>query len=73
MTNRCNENLNSLLACDLPEAPLVNGFFLPPNGVLTDITAPAVTDMAGRHIGPYRLLRVLGHGGMGSVHLGRPG
>ena len=61
--------LNSLLACDIPETPLVNGSFLPPNSVLTDVAAPAATDMAGRRIGPYRLLRLLGHGGMGSVHL----
>ncbi|CAM2069647.1 Non-specific serine/threonine protein kinase [Sulfidibacter corallicola] len=28
-------------------------------------------DMVGREIGPYHLVRCLGHGGMGSVYLGR--
>jgi len=63
------QELNSLLACDIPETPLVNGSFLPPNGGLTEVASPALPDMAGRRIGPYRLLRLLGHGGMGSVHL----
>ena len=61
--------LNSLLACDVPETPLVNGSFLPPNSVAADATSSVTSDMAGRRIGPYRLLRLLGHGGMGSVHL----
>ena len=52
-----------------PKLPLVNGSFLPPNGGLTDVVSPAVIDMAGRRIGPYRLVRLLGRGGMGSVHL----
>src|SRR6185295_6115490 len=61
--------LKSLLACDTPETPLVHGSFLPPNAVLTDVASPVPTGMADRRIGPYRLLRLLGHGGMGSVHL----
>jgi len=63
------QELNSLLACDVPETPLVNGSFLPPGDVLTDVASPATTEMAGRRIGPYRLLGLLGRGGMGSVHL----
>jgi len=61
--------LNSLLACDIPETPLVNDSFLPPNTVLTDVASPALSDRTSQRIGPYRLLRLLGHGGMGSVHL----
>lgn len=53
--------VNSLLACDNPGTPLM------------DRTLPSVSDlqadMAGRRIGVYRLVRLLGHGGMGSVHL----
>jgi serine/threonine protein kinase len=53
--------VNSLLACDNPGAPLM------------DRSLPSVSDlqadMAGRRIGVYRLVRLLGHGGMGSVHL----
>src|SRR5438874_9796328 len=56
---RCE--VNSLLACDNPDAPLM------------DRSLPSVSelqaDMAGRRIGVYRLVRLLGHGGMGSVHL----
>ena len=63
------QELNSLLACDVPETPLVSGSFLPPSGEFSDRPSAATTDMAGRRIGPYRLLRLLGHGGMGSVHL----
>jgi serine/threonine protein kinase len=53
--------VESLLACDTPDAPLMNA------------TVPSVADitpdMAGRRIGVYRLVRLLGQGGMGSVHL----
>src|SRR5262249_17391243 len=30
----------------------------------------AETEMAGRRIGPYRLIRLIGQGGMGAVYLG---
>ena len=61
--------LNSLLACDVPETPLVKGSFLPPPSGPTNCVSSTVIDMAGRRIGPYRLVRLLGRGGMGSVHL----
>ena len=32
---------------------------------------PSPATLAGQQIGPYRLVRPLGHGGMGSVYLGR--
>src|SRR5213594_4200098 len=59
--------VNSLLACDAPDIPLIQGPFLLVNGVRNEVL-PA-PDMAGRRIGSYRLVRLLGHGGMGSVHL----
>src|SRR5689334_8102250 len=51
--------LESLLASDAPDEQLVE--------------VPAVfadADMTGRRIGPYRLMRLIGHGGMGAVYLG---
>jgi len=56
-----HQEVNSLLACDNPSAPLM-ARPLPP---VTD----QPNDMAGRRIGVYRLVRLLGQGGMGSVHL----
>ena len=63
------QELNSLLACDVPETPLVKGSFLTAASLSADAVSSTVIDMAGRRIGPYRLVRLLGRGGMGSVHL----
>src|SRR6185436_9137972 len=52
--------VQSLLANDNPSVPLMSE-------VLPD--EELRSDMAGRHIGAYRLVRLLGHGGMGSVYL----
>ena len=51
----------SLLDCDDPSTPLMERQ-LPP---VSDLPV----DMAGRRVGVYRLVRMLGHGGMGSVYL----
>ncbi len=52
--------LESLLACDAPDQRLVE---IPDSG-------DSQPDMAGRRIGPYLLIRLIGHGGMGAVYLG---
>src|SRR5262245_11933786 len=65
---RLRQELNSLLACDAPTTPLVKGSFLPKESVENDVLDVGL-DLAGRRIGPYRLVRLLGRGGMGSVHL----
>src|SRR5262249_22436334 len=60
--------LESLLACDAPDQRLVE---LP--AVLSadpSTNRDSGPDMTGRRIGPYRLIRLIGHGGMGAVYLG---
>jgi tetratricopeptide (TPR) repeat protein len=57
--------VESLLSCDSPGERLVEipaGFELGDGGTCGDLT--------GRRIGPYQLIRLIGHGGMGAVYLG---
>ena len=60
--------LESLLECDAPNEPLVD--------IPTDFDgasaadAASERDIAGQRIGSYRLIRLIGHGGMGAVYLG---
>src|SRR5262245_18844637 len=56
--------LESLLAADAPGERLAE---VP---TLFGRTLASDSDMTGRRIGPYRLTRLIGHGGMGSVYLG---
>jgi hypothetical protein len=58
--------LESLLACDTPERRLVE---LPTVAGAAPADRPeSSADMSGRRIGPYRLIRLIGHGGMGAVY-----
>jgi len=42
----------------------------PPRGLAeTIVTAPAVSEGSGSQVGPYKLLQLLGEGGMGSVYM----
>ena len=60
--------LESLLAYDAPDQRLVD---IPADFVAScSDNGESDPDMAGRRIGPYRLIRLIGHGGMGAVYLG---
>lgn len=58
------QEVESLLAHDAPDEKLVeiNGDGLGDSEVSLELT--------GRRIGPYRIVQLIGHGGMGSVYLG---
>lgn len=61
--------LESLLACDAPDKRLVE---IPEAalGARPFGNSDTEPEMAGRRVGPYRITRLIGHGGMGSVYLG---
>jgi eukaryotic-like serine/threonine-protein kinase len=60
--------LESLLACDAPDQRLVE---IPADFVAScSDNRESYPDMGGRRIGPYRLVSLIGHGGMGAVYLG---
>ena len=58
--------LESLLAHDAPGERLVDI----PADFLSSGSEVRQLDMAGTRIGPYRLISLTGHGGMGAVYLG---
>jgi eukaryotic-like serine/threonine-protein kinase len=59
--------LESLLACDTPGERLID---VPTDFHALEDDAASHPDIAGERIGPYRLIRRIGHGGMGAVYLG---
>jgi len=62
------KELASLLASDVPDVRLVE---VPPAfSKVLECANDQNTDMTGRRIGPYRIIRLIGHGGMGAVFLG---
>ncbi len=58
--------VESLLACDAPDKKLVEI----PAEFAQGRERQGADNLAGRRIGSYRLVRLLGHGGMGAVYLG---
>lgn len=62
------QELESLLANDAPDQRLVD---IPAEFIANcSDNRESAADMAGRRIGPYRLISLIGHGGMGAVYLG---
>src|SRR5262245_18360734 len=61
--------LESLLACDAPERPLVSATFLSASQREVVGSEDGTVEMAGHRIGPCRVVRLLGSGGMRSVYL----
>ncbi|HZF68140.1 MAG TPA: serine/threonine-protein kinase, partial [Gemmatirosa sp.] len=61
--------VESLLAADADAAPLLGATLSELAAVLTGAPADAAPGFEGRTIGPYRVVREIGRGGMGTVYL----
>jgi eukaryotic-like serine/threonine-protein kinase len=61
--------VNSLLENDAPNSPLLQQSLPSITDLRGGSGSSSPSNMEGRRIGVYRLVRLLGHGGMGSVHL----
>src|SRR5690348_5495439 len=60
--------VKSLLACDAPDRRLIE---VPRDfDGSSSLGGESAPDMAGRRIGTYRLIRLIGSGGMGAVYRG---
>jgi serine/threonine-protein kinase len=59
--------VDELLAAD--DAATDDGFLAPVLSTAAILDEPADEDCAGRQVGPYTIVRLLGRGGMGSVYL----